>query len=1370
MLGCWTYAGVWAQSQQFTIEYLTIDNGLPQNEVTALLQDQRGFLWVGTRGGLARYDGYTFRVFQYEPGNAQSLYNNSIETLYEDHLGMIWIGTKSGGLNCFDPITEHFSVYQFEPTDSTSLSGNRVVSIAEDAHHRLWVGTWGNGLNCLDRATGRFTRFLPGTKVLALQYDAIGQTLWVSANNLYRLAADEDAPHYMRLPYDYFDITDIVVDATTHHLWLCGWEQGLVLYDAQTETVVTNPVQVGMPAFKTPHNVYSLLQDHAHRLWVGSWGEGLEVVPPASSGQPPRHLALAPLDERLYSTDYHIILSMLQDRQQNIWIGTDGGGLCKVSFKKNYFSAITRQNSKLSSNHVLSILEDHAGSVWIGTKGGGLNEWRHHTVIHHREIFQAIPHFDINVVHALHQDAAGTVWFGTDYGLHKITGRQGTALQFATYTPVPQQGNAVTRVKVTAILEDHRHQLWVGTQQNGLKKITGWDAQGQPVYDTYRANPRHPHTLNDDRISVLFQDSHQRLWVGTYKGLHLYDESMNGFFEIHHVPGDPSSLSNDIVNCITEDACGNIWVGTSGGLNRIYFEGHQLRAAYQTRQNGLPSDYINALLPDGETLWASTNGGLFQLNPQTGTLLVYGMSDGLPSHAFSEGAAGRSRHGQMYFGGPRGITTFQPDAVRHNTEPFPLVFTSLRVMNHEVMPGDSVNGHVVLHTAITEQPTLSLSYLDKVFSLTVASLDYAYAEKQQYAYQLVGFDDQWTYSGHDRTITYTNLKPGRYQLLIKAGHGVGHWQAQMLSLTIQVLPPPWLTGWACTLYVVGLLAFGFTIYHVATKQRHLQERARLANQRRQHALLERRKDQEVNEVKFRFFTNVSHELRTPLTLIVSPLEEMLARPDVPPVMRDKLLLMHRHTLRLVSLVNQLLELRKAETGAVQLHRSPEDMVTFASNVFASFADYAARKKLDYVFEHAVQQPVVCFDPQKMEMVLANLLSNAIKFTPAGGAVTCILSERVDPARGRQMVITITDTGAGLAAEEVEKIFDLYYQVGTTHSANLMGTGIGLSLVKEMVTLHEGVVHVESAPGHGSVFTVTLPAEENTNALEASPSIPAASVGAYEPSEQWAWEEPLEANGEGMEKPLLLVVEDNEELRLYLHDLLLPMYDVILANQGEEGLLLAQYRVPDLIISDVMMPGMDGYALSRQLKMDERTSHIPLILLTARTMPQYELEGLETGADDYIKKPFHMGVLQARIHRLLVSRRRLQAYYSRKVTLQPTEVEITPQDEQFLQKAITLVEDNLLNQALNTQFLASGLYMSDSTLYRKLKALTGQTIQDFIRSIRLKRAAQLLEAHVSVTEAAYQTGFSDPKYFRTCFKKQFGCTPSAYSRSPRISTQ
>ncbi|PHN04555.1 hybrid sensor histidine kinase/response regulator transcription factor [Flavilitoribacter nigricans] len=1359
------------------ISYFTSDNGLSQGEVTCIIEDQHGFLWIGTRGGLNRYNGYEFEIFKNETGNPNSLINNSIESLFEDRQGKIWIGTKSGGISCYNPQNSRFTHFHTESRDSNTISDNRVISIAESDNGNIWFGTWYNGLNIYDPQTDSFTLRLPNTQVSDILRDEEGQ-MWIASNRgLYLFDQFGRQLNHFIQRGNMGDYETIIEDPARKCIWIGTWQAGLVRFDIATQQFhqYKNPRKdrIGQRA----NIAYALFQDEHNRIWTGTWGGGLYLFDPETTQFTRQELATGPYQhaKKLYSE----ILCIFQDRSGIIWIGTNGGGLCKVNNNRNRFGLIkggTNENFP-SANPIWSILEDRKGTLWVGTKGNGFlsysDDGRNFKAVAFQESDPELA-FGNRILggKTLFESRDGRLWAGTHHGLYQIReDDNGYRLERAFST----QGQSIHGRKISSLAETADGSLWVGTQQTGLNRILPGE---QPEFRHYR-NEKKDGALQSRRVSAMLEDRDEQLWVGTYSGLHLYLPEQDQFRVFTKIPGDMQSLSSNIIICLYEDRRGRLWIGTPNGLNlAIPTQNDWVFWSFQ-EQNGLPNNYIHGILEDDHgNLWISTNKGISKFNPDEEVFYNYDVNDGLQGNSFSEGAVHRSESGQLFFGGIYGLNYFHPDSIINNPVPPPVFITGLKIFNRNVGVGESFNERVILERSLQETEKITLSHRENVFTLEFTALNFRMPHKNTYRYRLLGLEEDWNDVGRQRNVTYTNLQPGTYTFEVNAANNNQYWPGQVARLQIRVLPPFWATWQAYVLY--GLVIIGiFGLYHkVTNRQNQLKRKLELER-------LERNKDAEVAELKTRFFTNITHELRTPLTLITGPVEELLEQDSLQGKSKSYLVNIHHHTQRLLALVNQLLDFRKAESGNMELKAAPGNFVAFAQEVFLSFQPMADKKSIDFRFEAQPEALHLYFDRDKMEIVLCNLLSNAFKFTPAGKQITMSIRrstcERIVGTSAFPdgcCEISIKDNGIGMSPDLVEKIFNRFYQIANADSAKMIGTGIGLSLVESIMQLHQGKVEVRAEPERGSEFTLYLPiGSHHLSPDQILPHFKNSEDQSHYPPEKEVAEPQVQEeqllpppNGKVHAPATLLLVEDNARIRDFIRSIFCDHYQVLEAENGKIGLQMARDDAPDLIISDVMMPEMDGINFCKQIKEDERTSFIPVILLTARTSNVFKVEGFHSGADAYVTKPFQPTVLRAQVAAMLDARLRLREYFSRKVTLQPSDIEITSEDEQFLKKAIQVVEDNLTNEDLGKDFLAQAMAMSPSSLYRRIKSTTDVSINAFIRSIRLRRAAQLLRnTQYNISEISYQVGFNDLKYFRKCFRKQFGKNPSEYAGQELMST-
>ncbi|WP_055562777.1 response regulator [Hymenobacter sp. AT01-02] len=847
-----------------------------------------------------------------------------------------------------------------------------------------------------------------------------------------------------------------------------------------------------------------------------------------------------------------------------------------------------------------------------------------------------------------------------------------------------------------------------------------------------------------------------------------------------YAPGQPNSLPVNYVWPLLLDKAGSLWIGTiGGGLLRLApdAQGHDHLSSLARY---LPETDVESLLADDDgNLWVGGTG-LYRFTPTNRQYLRYDVADGLQSNAFKINSAARAQDGTLYFGGINGLNYFQPGRILANRRPPQVQFTELRVMNRPVAVGRPFNGRVLLPEALPRRPPLTLRAAENNFSVEFAALNYVNPQKNQYAYRLLGYQNDWVSPGYgQRSATFTNLPSGHYTLQVKASNGEGNWSGTSASLSLEVLAPWYRTSWAYALYALAALGAVGLYRRVEMAQQRLQSKLALEQ-------FKVEKEKELTNLKLGFFTNISHELRTPLTLILGPVEDIMRGERVPDLL-SKLRPVQQQARKLHELVNQLLDFRKVESGHVPLRASYTAVAPVLTRVFGTFEDQARERGIELVLDVPAAPVALYFDPSKLEIILTNLLANALTYTRAQGRV--VLGARVIGAAGNEAVtenaqvvdnylkISVSDTGIGIAAHELPHIFDVYYQASHTTALGGVGTGIGLALARQFAERHGGQLLVASTVGVGTTFELRLPfgrqhllPEDLQPENSPEPLTDKAAESLLEPPTGKEPESLLPATPEaagGAELSSLLIVEDSDELRAYLQQLFAADYRVAVAEDGVAGWEQVLAQLPDLIVSDVMMPRADGLELCQRVKQHPKTSHIPVVLLTARTAATHELEGLGVGADEYASKPFDSSVLRAKVEALLRNRRRMHEYYQRQILLEPTELVVPDADRQFLEAAMAAVEQHLSDVDFKVAELSAALAMSQSTFYRRLKTLTGQTAVEFIRDVRLKRAAQLLtHSQLRIAEIADAVGIADANYFRVIFQKRFGQTPSEYARQHR----
>jgi len=1376
---------LYARENALRFKRLTIDDGLSQSLVYTILQDDPGFMWFGTKDGLNRYDGYQFTIFRHNAYDSTSISGQEIRVLFIDRRRNLWVGTT--GLNRFDPRTETFQHYLHDPARANSLSHNSVNAIIEDSTGTLWIGT-SQGLNRFmpDGTTG-FTHYfhqpddprsLSHSQITSLLIDRRG-TLWVGTPMGLNTLPRNAAAGFVRYQLPGETITCLYND---HHgtPWI-GTPAGMIRVDYQPD---------GTPMFK----LFPLISEFIQHSWQGSimaicerpdgkfWvgtQVGLTLFDPENGEF--QFFRYNPIDPQ--SISYNAVISIFQDRSGIFWFGTPGKGINKlVPVTKPFrcYGGILSQLTERTGFSVNVIFEDRSGVIWVAANNRlyqldrTTDHWRPFTGV-------------TQPVGQIIEDSRGVLWFSTGLGFFKYEpltrhiSLQPSALPIQGYLQVVSENG-----------------MW-----NRLMQIPGLE--------------RHADALNNAGINVyrILLDTNKTVWLATDAGLMYFNTRDSSLVTLQNDPGQAASLSNDVVYSLLPDPRAParfLWVGTAGGgLNCL--DKTTLTFTHFSEKEGLPNNVIYGILPDRQgCLWMSTNRGLSQFNPQTKTVRNFDVQDGLQSNEFNRNAFFLNARGEMFFGGINGLNIFCPDSIRDNPHAPAVVITDFQLDYQSVSFRDPSSP---LRLPISRIRKLRLTYDQSTIAFEFAALEFTEPAKNRYAYRLENFDPQWVQAGTNRKAVYTDVSPGEYIFRVKAANNDGIWNETGAAIRITIMPPFWQTWWAYAGYLIFAVAVVIGI--VQGRVRRLEKRSReleLAVQVRTAEVVAHEKQlavqaeklRELDRIKSSFFANISHEFRTPLTLILGPVETLLAQ-VTPGNLKQELHRIQKNARRLLRLVNQLLDLSRLETGKMSLQVQPENIVPLLCTITMSFVSLAEQKQVTLRFFFEQDEITLYLDRDKIEKILYNLLSNAFKFTPVGGSVQVTVgncdrmltnSEKAgedtrDGVPERQGVnkiefsatgslsgisylpITVQDTGIGIPGDRLRYIFDRFYQIDSSLSRDQEGTGIGLSLVKELVLLHHGRIGVTSVEGLGSTFTVELPLGSEAYpeqeiavssglvpafANQATGAAPDASATTASPSATPKTDPECNAGELGT---IVLVVEDNADVRAYIREHLETSYRVIEAVDGADGLEQARQFIPDLIVSDVMMPRLDGNQMCHALKTDERTSHIPVILLTARAALDDKLVGLKTGADDYLTKPFNAVELLARVENLITLRCRLREMWQRTVVLKPCEIAGTSLDQAFLEKALAVVEAHLEDEDFSIEEFAHSVGMSRSQLHRKLHALTNQSASLFLRSVRLQRAAALLRQNTgTVGEIAYQVGFSSQAYFTRCFQEFFGCSPREYA--------
>jgi len=1349
-----------AWDSKIVFDHLTIKNGLSDGRIDCITQDSYGFLWFGTQDGLNRFDGYNFTVFDHDIFDSTSISSNWIRCISEDKHGNLWIGTEGGGLNLFNYEMGQFTRWDNEPGNPESLNDNFVRAIIEDSYGVLWIGTR-SGLVQFDKEKNIFTPFhfepfnanspIFNENVTDLIEDS-DRNLWIGTQDgICRYNRQNRMIDHLTFSSEADRIATIFEDSYGD-VWIGSRYTGIRVFDRKRQSFIQYQNRPEDPTNLSSNEIKDIFEDSDKNLWIATIQGGLNLFD-RNSGKF-RHFINDPND--LSSLSSNSVRTVYQDRTGVMWIGMDGSGIDSFVKNRQKFQLYDNRIGNpfdLSNNTILSIFEDAEGILWLGTEGGGLNRFdrRRNRCPHYINDKDKPFSISSDQVTCTFEDSLGIMWIGTKEGLNRFDKRRQSFKRFYNKnTPITANNF------INVILEDQDGNLVLGTN-NGVEKF---DRQtGEFSHLDYDKSG----ILNNEVVLTLLTDRSGLLWIGYLRsGLVAYNPVDQEYNHYRSDPEKSNSLSNNFVQYIYQDKRGYLWIATRKGLNK--FDWSIGGFIQYTKTEGLPSNVIVGMLEDHDgNLWLSTTNGLSKFNPKKETFTNYNIDDGLQGNQFWIKSCFKSRSGELFFGGNNGFNSFYPERLEELSNPNipPIVITNVMVLEKPYLRS--------VYASSSGRDSLSLSYNENRISFEFAALDFTSPGKNQFAYMLEGFDDDWVSAGTRHYANYTNLNPGGYVFRVKGANNDGVWNEAGTSLSIQISTPFGRTVWAYMLYValaIGLF-YGINIYILSlVRARHDLKIERM----------EKEKLKEINRFKLQFFTDVAHEFKTPLTLIQAPLEEILhsGKKNLP--FRNEFSLMHRNVKYLSRLVYQLLSFRRAEQKRMKLKASQGDLVLFVIEVFDLFSDTARKHNIDYRF-NAQSTPIEgCFDWEKLEEIMVNIIDNAFKYTPDNGQISVNLT-LLDhkPEGGSDVQISVEDTGIGISEENLSHIFErFYYASGGQHSSRL-SSGLGLALAKRLIELHHGEITVDSTEGKGSRFKIKLPlgrAHLNDDEIITDISETTHFHWFIESTDEdliYHDEKPSTVTDRksGSNQALILIVEDDNELRVYLRKSLTKKYRIAVAKDGKEGLEKAKKLLPGIIISDVVMPNLDGIEMCRLLKENITTSHIPIILLTARSAIESKIEGLEIGADDYIEKPFHFRFLDARIKNILKSRQKLRERYRKELILEPEEISVTSTDENFLIKIRSVVEERLSDPDLEIRHLSSEAGLSRTNLFMKLKALTGYSPNEFIKTIRLEKASQYLrKTDMTISEIAYEVGFKYPKYFSTCYSQQFGRTPSEYRQQNR----
>lgn len=1328
-----------------------LNEGISQLSVMTIYQDSRGYLWFATKNGLNRFNGKEYKIYHREDGNEQSLSNNSVTSITEDQEGYLWVGTNNG-LNRIDLNTNEIKRYNLE---TNGLVANSISTVYTDRSGCLWVGTW-EGLNRYNREGDHF-EYIPieddteRAMIVTLLEDSSGR-FWIGTRNKGLLLCDHQmnlisqfTSESKNMPLNNNNITSIYED-DKKQIWVGCKNSGLNKINLRDNEVTSyTNLNSGLS-----NNSVRCIIEWQGKLLIGTF-DGIFDLDKATE----RIVKVAGYDDINKSLSHYSVYCFCVDRDKTLWVGTFAGGVNYLNkFTNRFVLHKPQEELNIRTGIYGAITYESPEDLWIATEGYGLLNYNKRTNESHYYLIDPSVRFAFNtniIKSVFYED--GYVWCGTTKGeIYKFNIK---TKKFSLYHQYPIE------YSIYSIIRDHNGVLWVGgaSTEFGLTCFVN-----DSLVTTFYNNVDEPIYFSNVRC-ILEEEDGVFLLGSTAEGLLRFDTHKKQLTKYSNEASvEKYRIPNNYISAIVRTKSGEIWVSTYGGGIFQLDESKAIRRIMTVREGLLDNNICTLVESSDQRLWMSTVNGLIMFDPAKDEVRNYHRHNGIDIREFTLHSGIALPDGSLCFAGSNGFVTFHVEAMDKNNNIPPVVLEQLSVNNHPVEVGDK---SAILDKVLNGMETICLAYNENNFSISYQALNYIYATQNQYAYKLEGYDTDWNYVGERNSAFYTNLSPGKYVFLVKASNNDGVWNEEGRSLIIIVQPPLWRTWYAYLFYVIALAAIIYGILYYVNIKRNLEAGLKMKQ-------LEKQKQEEFHQAKIRLFTNFSHELRTPLMLIITPFEELVKRVDIPAELHDKLSIIYKNAQKLLLLVNQLMDLHKNQAGSMDLKVSEGDICEYIKEIYYAFNQIALTNEVKFTLNCTPKTINGWFDKSLLEKVVFNLLSNAFKYTASGESVLMEVSEvtlkELDPKRTdglykdeniHYVILKVKDSGKGIEEGEADKIFTPFYQIPETSGINLSGTGIGLSLVYTIVQLHRGVIYVDHTETKGACFVVILPVSRSAFSEEQIESREIDKIAEITNTEDILVSLPVTENKD-QPKYKILLVEDDKDVRDYLKKSLEAEYIVIEAADGVRAYEKVVQDFPDLVLSDIMMPKRDGLELCTMIKNDIRIGHIPVILMTARSMVVHIKEGFQAGADDYIVKPFNMDVLQTRIRSLLASREQLKKLYGKRFSPDVMGIEVKSADERFSQKLFDVIEKNISNEKLDVELLCTEIGISRANLYRKLKSITELSPMELIRNKRLEMAAKLLkESEMNVSEIASHLGFNSHSYFSNSFKAFYGCTPTEF---------